>query len=420
MIIMEKKKIVLISHSDVVGGAAIVTSRLMRALRSLGHDAGMVVFAKNGDDPDVKEIGWRCTRGMKFMVERAEIYLKNGRSRENLFKVSTAAHGMAIHRHKLVKEADVVILNWINQGTISLNEIAILAAMGKKIIWTMHDMWCFTGICHHAYDCDHYKRQCGNCRFLKNGGSPSDLSNSVWKAKAEIYRESPIKFVAVSNWLKERALESSLLKNHDIDVIPNAFPVERFNPKTPTKDMWAILNDFKNVIVFGAARVDDPIKGVEHAVNALNILVDTHPEIAATTIAVFFGNVVRDGVFDNLRFPHLACGTIADPTMLLHLYCRATVVLSTSLYETLPGTLIEGQSTGAVPVTFGRGGQGDIIDHKINGYIARYLDDADIAEGIVWAINSGISREALHQSVVDRFSSEAIARRYIDLIDSLD
>ena len=177
---------------------------------------------------------------------------------------------------------------------------------------------------------------------------------------------------------------------------------------------------FKNIIVFGAARIDDPGKGVEYAIDALNRPVEIAPELAAKSVAVFLGHVRNPNTFNDLRFPHIHVGTISNQ-LSLHsnstLTANSKVVLSTSLVDTLPSTLIEGMSCGAAPVSFGMGGHIDIIDHLQTGYIARYLDSNDIADGIIWALSSGIRRDKQHKAIADRFSANAIALRYLALID---
>ena len=117
--------------------------------------------------------------------------------------------------------------------------------------------------------------------------------------------------------------------------------------------------------------------------------------------------------------PYLHLGRINDPKVIRQLYASAKVVISTSLYETLPGTLIEGQAAGCVPVSFGMGGQADIIDHKVTGYIAEYKSPKSIAEGIAWALETAPDREMLHNSVREKFASKVIAQRYIELFKKL-
>jgi len=165
--------------------------------------------------------------------------------------------------------------------------------------------------------------------------------------------------------------------------------------------------------VMGAERLDSPVKGLRYAVEALNRLAGGGCDDA---MAVFFGGLRDPHALDGLRLPYVSLGTISDPAALRELYSRASAVLSSSLYETLPGTLIEGQAAGAFPVSFGEGGQPDIITHGRTGYIARYLDTADLAEGLRVALSQPVPREVLRESVAARFSAEAVAGRYLSLI----
>ena len=412
-------KTVLINHSDIHGGASVVTYRLMYALRNEGVDASMLVMTRYTDDPNVYLISSRLRRGLSFVMERMGIMRHNGFSRDSLFKVSTASTGAGITGHPLVKNADVIILSWINQGLLSLKDIERLRKMGKKIIWIMHDMWCFTGICHHSYDCRNYTLRCGNCRFLGLDRAPNDLSNRTWERKRKFFKDSGIIFVAVSKWLKERASESLLLKGQRIEVIPNAFPVETFKTSVDTNVKPFSMEKNKRYILMGAARLDDPIKGIQYAIEALNLIFDENPAIANSCEVIFFGEIRNPDTLDNLRFPHRHVGVIRDGNILRNMYASASVVISSSLFETLPGTLIEGQASGCIPVTFGRGGQRDIIDHMKNGYIAEYKNSKSLAEGIIWALSRPVDREELHNHVETKFSSKIIARRYMRLLYEL-
>lgn len=409
-------KVALLSHSDTTGGAAVVTYRLMYALRSLGVDARMVVFTKSSDDELVSGFSSRALRGISFMAEAARIAIANGFSRENIFKVSPAVSGKPYHRHPWVREADVVMIGWVNQGMLTLEEIKRISGLGKPVVWTMHDMWNLTGICHHAYECRGYKNSCGNCQFL-TGRTAHDLSHKVWLRKKRLYDSVPITFVAVSHWLAERCAESSLMSGRDVRVIPNAFPVDSFNVDTSINLEKLSLR--KNVIIMGAARLDDPIKGLGYAIDALNYLFDNNPELVRDSQALFFGDIRDRSVFDALRFPYRYLGRVYDPSLLREFYSASTVVLSTSLYETLPGTVIEGMSAGCVPVTFGRGGQTDIYTHLSSGYMARYRDPEDVARGIEWAIGAGVDRRSQHEEVRRRFSFSKVAQEYVVLFREL-
>lgn len=413
------KKVVLVNHSDTLGGAAIVTFRLMQALRKQGVDARMVVFTKYSQEPMVDSVGSRFGRSMRFVLERLKLWVLHGVPYSKVFMVSTSDFAINVNRHPWVKEADIVCLNWFNQGLLGLEGIRKLHRMGKKIVWTMHDMWAFTGICHHAYECDHYRDACGNCMFLSGGGRPNDISHRVLEAKRRLYAEVPISFVTVCTWLERKAKASALLHDQQVRTIHNAFPTEQFYT-TPKQTVGSLLTNMKpNVILFVAARIDDPIKGLDYTIEAVNRIFDNNPEIAQNTAIYFIGGMKHPERLDEVRLSHRWLGMVTDIKMLSYLYASAKVVVSTSLYENLAGTLIEGQASGALPVTFGEDGRADIVEHKKNGYIARYKDSADVARGILWALQANVSREKLHHSVEERFGSATIARRYIDLFSEL-
>ena len=421
-------KVTLVNHSDVRGGASIVARRLMKALREQGAEARMVVARKESDDIDVAEAAPRWRLKASFLAECGEIFALNGFNRRDLFKVSTASFGVDVAHHPWVQQADVVILNWINQGMMSLRGIRRLCA-DKPVVWTMHDMWNATGICHHAAQCQRWMTgdECGKCPLL-GAHCDNDLSRHVFRAKQRLYADTNIHFVAVSTWLAQKCRESALMSQANLSVIPNAFPVELFHPSPMRSDLALrhmpltqrdtpdALRDLVNIdgkfIVFGAARLDDPIKNLPLAIETINRV--TSPD----AVAVFYGDIRDAQLLRDLRKPYIHLGNIPS-TVLPELMSRASVVLSTSRYETLPGTIIEGMGAGATPVTTGHGGQRDIIDHAINGYIADQDDPDILAAYIDRALLEPFEPIAQHLSVLHKFSAPAVARRYLDLINSL-
>jgi len=412
-------KVVLVNHSDTLGGASVVTARLAGALRAEGVDARMLVVRRHGPrSPYVAEAAPRLLSKGAFLAEEALTWLDNGLRRRNLFRLDAARVGLPLHLHPWVREADVVCLNWVNQGMLSLRGVERIAALGKPVVWTMHDMWCATGLCHHAGDCTHYRGACGECPLMQGLRRTGDLSRRRFVRKARMYDRAGITFVAVSTWLAARCRESALLRDARVEVIPNAFPVDEFS-LIPSLGRAALglPDDSRHIVLMGAARLDDPVKGLPVAVDALNRLAAAG--YASRVLPVFFGGLRDYNALDGLRIPFVYLGTVSDPVRLRALFAHARAVVSSSLYETLPGTLIEGQAAGAYPVSFGRGGQCDIIDPPRTGYIARWLDAGDMAAGLARAIDMTPDRHALRESVRARFSASAVARRYILLFDSL-
>lgn len=111
-----------------------------------------------------------------------------------------------------------------------LSNIRKILRTGKPVVWTMHDLWPASAICHLSLGCNNFKSHCGHCKYLPNGGSSHDLSYQVWKKKEKLYNVSNISFVACSRWLANEAKASGLLKNQVVTAIPNPINTQMFNP----------------------------------------------------------------------------------------------------------------------------------------------------------------------------------------------
>ena len=405
-------KVTLVNHSDIVGGASMVSLRLLEALRSQGIDARMIVKRISGPENEaVSELGDGLATKSAFLGERLRIFLANGLKRSTLFKVSVADRGLSVHRHAWIADADIVALNWFNQGMMSLDEIRRIAALGKPIVWTLHDMWAMTGICHHAGDCRRYQTRCGYCPFLGFPRRSRDLSTKVFDKKMSLYNDIDINFVTVSQWLADCAAKSALLGGRRVEVINNAFPLHRY-PTEPRKSRaeLGLPDDGSSLIIMCAARLDDTIKDLPSAIEALNSYKGSQP-----LTAVFCGDIRRPELLDRLKIPYVRLGNISDPDRLADIYAHCSAVISSSQFESLPSTLIEGMAAGAVPVGFGGDGRDEIIDHLATGYLAKKGDPADMARGLEWAIATPPSRDCLHKAAAERFDAPAIAQKYIEL-----
>lgn len=149
-------KVLLVNTSDHAGGAAIAALRLLKALRQSGVEATLLCRDRSLSEvrTDVVNLKPSLWLKVKFVLERAEIYAANGFNRKGLFAVDTARYGTDITRLPEFAEADVVHLHWVNQAMLSMKDIERVIQSGKRVVWTMHDMWPFTSICHHATDCE--------------------------------------------------------------------------------------------------------------------------------------------------------------------------------------------------------------------------------------------------------------------------
>lgn len=414
-------KIVILNTSERSGGAAIAANRLMKVLRSKGADAIMLVRDKQTDDPNVISVNtsffitW--LNKFRFIWERLIIFIYNNFKRKTLFKVSIANAGFDVTNMEEIKNADIIHLHWINQGFLSLKDIQKLIDLRKPIVWTLHDMWPCTGICHHAYSCDRYTNKCGCCYFM-DSNNKRDLSYKIWKKK-QFFNSSDINVVAVSTWLKNVVHRSSLMNTLQTLVIPNVIDTGVFKPydKSESRQMLSLPQE-KKILLMGAACLDDEIKGAIYLKNALKLLSEKND-----LILVLFGNVKnRKMFFKDIAVPYVYMEVIQDMNKIARLYSAADITITPSLFETFGQTISESMACGCPAVSFNNSGQTDIIDHKINGYLAKYKDSPDMACGIEWILNES-DYESLsinaRNKVVSNFSEEVVAKQYVELYKTL-
>ncbi len=415
-------RIVLVNKSDTRGGAAVVSRRLMHALRDEGVDARMLVAERFSDDPYVVAAASPLRTKIPFLLERLEVFAANGGNRATLFKIDTASRGLPLWKHPLIKDADAVILNWVNQGMLSLEGVNRIAA-AKPLIWTMHDMWCATGICHHTGLCSRFETECRLCPLLGDKASANDISCKIWQRKKLSYGRQPIHFVAVSNWLAERCRLSSLLHDKDLSVIPNPFILK----EKVSVDSKA--SDGTIRAVMAAARLDDDVKGFPILIKALQKLSERNMEIARRLHIILCGDIREKSLLQQIPVSWEWKGSL-PPEAMQEIFSSSHLVLSPSRYETLPGTLVEAQAFGAVPVAFDRGGQRDIIDHGLTGFLSPFgSDDTQAAENFadllveavrfIQSVNYKEIINTMYSSVHSNFAPSAVAGRYIGLVRSM-
>ncbi|MCF6204983.1 MAG: glycosyltransferase [Methylococcaceae bacterium] len=93
-----------------------------------------------------------------------------------------------------------------------------------------------------------------------------------------------------------------------------------------------------------------------------------------------------------------------------------------SLQENLSNAIMESLACGTPVVGFDVGGNSDMIEHQINGYLAKAFDTTDLAKGIEWVLNSpdyeSLSTNARNK-VMREFDSKIVIKKYISLYHSI-
>ena len=418
-------KVVILNTAENKGGAAIAANRLMHALRKKDIEAKMLVRDKTSDEEYIISVseGFFCRKKniICFLWERLVIFFYNKFNKKDLFRVSIANIGNNLSQHSIIKDADIIHLHWINHGFLSLTDIQKILSLGKPVVWTMHDMWACTGICHHSRDCNNFQEKCGYCFFL-NSKNKKDLSAKTWQKKQQMLQYGSCYFVTCSNWLRGKAVESSLLKEKNIIAIPNPINTDIFNvfAQNETRTELGLPTD-KKLLLFGAFNITDERKGIHYLISGLKFIQFHYPEIHKNIELVVFGQV-KSEIQSLLNVPIRSMGYLHEDEKIAKLYNAVDLFVTSSLEENLPNTIMEAMSCGTPCVGFDIGGIPEMIDHKENGYVAKYKSAEDLADGIVWVLNNenqAMLSQKARDKVLNTYSQQQVANQYITLYNSI-
>ena len=408
-------KILIVNTSDLEGGAARASYRLHKSLLAIHVDSKMLVQNKSSDDFTVIAETSKLRKGFNKLrptIDSLPIGFFKERTK-TLFSPSWFGFSNIVDQINEMNP-DIVHLHWICGGMMTIEDIARIKA---PIVWSLHDMWAFTGGCHYDEECQGYEKECGNCKVL-GSDKENDLSKKIFKRKQKAFtQKKDITIVGISNWLNECSKNSTLLKDKNHINLPNPLDTNIFKPfdKEKARELWGLPKD-KKLVLFGAmGATSDPRKGFYELMESLEKIEDSKVEL------VIFGSERCEDTKD-LGFNVYYLGQLYDDVSLVTLYNSVDVMIVPSLQENLSNAIMESLACGVPVVGFDIGGNADMIDHERNGYLAKPFSTIDLAFGIEWVLNNynyKILCQNARNKVLNNFDSVILAEKYIELYKSI-
>jgi glycosyltransferase involved in cell wall biosynthesis len=408
-------RVVQLSTGD-EGGAGRAAIRLHRALIDTGVDSTMIVNAKASTDWRV-----RAKSGLvSDVVQRARILAEQipgavaGIPEPHLF--SPAITGSLRAREINALPVDVVNAHWTNLGYLS---IAQFGKITKPVVWTLHDMWAFTGGRHYEDDTADARWHHPYSRSNRvPDGSRFDAERWVWQRKRRHWN-TPRHIVTPSTWLAILAASSDLLASWPIHVIPNALDTAIFKPrsKSAARDFFDLPQEPPLILFSLTTGLNDPRKGWDLLKAALATLHRTNP---AVELAVL-GHEAPPEPWDNELPRAHWLGRLHDDRALAMAFSAADVSVVPSRQDNLPQTGTEAQACGCPVVAFRIGGLPDIVRHQETGYLADAFNPQDLAGGLAWVLDDPQRRDALSAAARERavqlWSQPVVSAQYADLYE---
>lgn len=307
--------------------------------------------------------------------------------------------GIDVTKLQEYKEADIIHIHWLSQGFINLNSIS---KINKPVVWTLRDMWAFTGGSHYIMDFEKYEK--------------SLISRNIKKFKKKKYKKN-FYFVAISDWLKNKAQESDILREFNVKRIYNNIDINKFNKisKDECKSLLNISTD-KQIILYGANNPQSKRKG-------WNIFVETLKKLDKSKYyLLIFGNFWSQKVLEKIGIEYKSLGFIEDFKKLNAAYSLSDLFVASSIEDGWPKTFAEAMYCETPVVCFANTSISEIVDHQINGFIVDKFDPEKLKEGIDWLAKEGKKDNLKGENAklkIREFGANEIAKKYIKFYEKI-
>jgi glycosyltransferase involved in cell wall biosynthesis len=404
------------------GGAAIAANRLHTGLRRIGVDSHMLVADHAGADALVEcvpPLPSDPAAAALDAVQRQYVDRRRTTLTNTLFSLGLRGAGVEIGA--VMERNDVLHLHWVN-GLLSVESIAALAAGPRPVVWTLHDMWAFTGGCHYSAGCSGFMKACEACPQVQPSSAALVRER---RADREAWR-GRLHLVTPSAWLGELARRSSLFADAAMTVIPNGLDTAVFRPapKAEAKEALGLPRDAL-CILYGAQSHLERRKGFKELLAASGRLAEwmrtQAPELATRLHILSFGSDADIATCAGVQVR--ALGDVKGDAALQAIYAAADVFVLPSLEDNLPNTMLEAMACGVPVVAFAAGGISEAVQHEHTGLLVGTGDVEGMAGAIFGLLREAQRRDALGRNAravaEGRFSLEACARQHQALYQAL-
>lgn len=344
------------------GGAGQVAKLLVSAQRNLGIDARIVSLIGN----DLR--GQPVSQPRITVAAALDHYLVSNQALPTL---------ISLYRSRLsqlspgdIRKDSIIHLHWIS-GLMTHHHVQSLLNQGRKVIWTLHDMAPFTGVCHHAFDCVGYEGNCRHCPQVRKAFKKSVEVNLTKKLFEK--EERNLLIVTPTQWLATKAKKSLVFRNQNIQVIENPISQEFFRPRISQDTSAVTAGDSQTfgqnlVLTAVASDLQNPAKGIPR-------LVDVVRDVRARGVAVKLQLVgQRGGSFHTPLNGVYWLGSLSAD-QLSQVAKESDLLVSASAAESAGLVVREFGAVGVPTIALRAGGISDLIEDGVSGLLVDTLED---------------------------------------------
>jgi len=319
--------------------------------------------------------------------------------------------------------------DWVSVHNLHGSEMqpvdAVAWSRRAPVLWTLHDMWAFTGGCAYSRDCRLFETGCSTACPRAQDPPAFDrmLAPDAWSDRFKAYRHADrLAFVTPSQWLAREA-QRGPIRGRTVHAIANSLDLGVYRPlhRGMARAALGLPQDRPLLLSPGLSRHDDR-KGA-------GILLDAMQRTLAEPVTwVRLGGDELPGRsdFDPDRVHTERLAPMRDDRLLSLVYNAADLFILPTLADNLPNTLLEAAACGTPAVVSNVGGVPEAVDVGRAGWLAepgdpvslhRAIDDALHALGSEAAKQA--TRHAARAFAEQRFDPRRQAEAYLALADQL-
>ena len=344
-------KVLMINSVCGVGSTGKICTDIADMLIERGHEC-RIAYGRNNVPSRYKNIVYRI--GSDFGVNI------NGVKTRLFDNEGGNAKGATKKLIRFIKEYDPDVIHLHNLHGYYLNVGLLfdyLKTCDKKVVWTLHDCWAFTGHCPYftIARCDKWETGCYKCPNRKEyPKSFFDNSKKMWKLKKEWFTGvKDMTIITPSHWLAE-LVKQSFLKDYPVQVINNGIDLSVFKPSESDFRKKFGIEDKK--IVLGVANVWEHRKGLDVFVELAKRLDNRKYQIVLIGTDDKVDKLLPNGIISIHR--------TQNQTELAEIYSTADVFVNPTREENYPTVNMEAIACGTPVITFRTGGSPEILIEK--------------------------------------------------------
>jgi glycosyltransferase involved in cell wall biosynthesis len=406
-------RILQVSNSDIQGGAARAAYRLHQGLIAVQQESSMVTLNRQSQDQSVIQVS-QSPRSIPLSTIQNR-YINQNRTLLSNTSFSLSYPGVDLTHH--LEAIDVINLHWVAyfQSPMTIHRLL----RRKPVVWTLHDMWAFTGGCHYSAGCSQYQHTCSDCPQLQ--ADPFGLTVAMLEDKLNLLQGVVI--VTPSQWLADCARRSRVFQQHRIEVIPYGLDTDVFAPIDKAAAKRALgISEGAIALLIGADDGNEQRKGFAELLEALS-LCSQDPQFQALLAAQKFQILcfgIPNAQLAELNLPLHCFGKIDSDEHLRKVYAAADLFVLPSLEDNFPNTMLEAMSCGTPVVAFAVGGIVEVVSDKTGRTVG---DVAEMARAIVELLLADELRQRMGEAgrrlMVEQYGLTRQADRYVALYEEL-